>query len=96
LIHFREQALDLVPAGALAGLTGLADQHHEEIEPMARGTDEAVGAGSRCIAEGGHELEEDGRGMSLGVRSKRTDDLAGKAVQRLFAQMELRGRLQRC
>jgi len=96
LIHFSEQALDLVPTGALAGLTGLADQHHEEIEAMARGTDKTVRAGSGCVAEGGQELEEDGSGMSLSVRSKCADDLAGKAVQGLFAQMELRGRLQRC
>ena len=63
---------------------------------MARGTDETVKAGSCCVAEGGQELEEDGRGMSLSVRSKRADDLSGKTVEGLFAQMELRGRLRRC
>ena len=59
---------------------------------MARGTDETVKAGSCCVAEGGQELEEDGRGMSLSVRSKRADDLSGKAVQGLFAELELRWR----
>jgi hypothetical protein len=51
-------------------------------------------AGSGCVAEGGQELEEDGRGMSLRVGIKRVDDLAGQAIQGPFAQMELRGRLQ--
>jgi hypothetical protein len=63
---------------------------------MTRGTDEAVRAGSRCVAEGGQELEEDGSGMSLGVWSKRADHLTGKTVQGLFSQMELRWRLGRC
>jgi len=63
---------------------------------MARGTYETVRAGSCCVAKGGQELEEDGRGMSLSVRSQRANDLPGKAVEGLFAQMQLRGRLQRC
>ena len=94
MIYFREEALDVAPTGALASLTGLTDKHHEEIEAMARGTDETVKAWSCCVAEGGQELEEDSSGMSLSVRSKRADDLAGKAVQCLFAQMELCGRLR--
>ena len=36
---------------------------------MAHGADEAVRAGSCCVAEGGQELEEDGRGISLSVQS---------------------------
>jgi hypothetical protein len=47
------------------------------------------------VAEDGQELEENSRGMSLRVRSERADDLTGKAVQGLFAQRELRGRLGR-
>ena len=61
---------------------------------MAHGADEAVRAGSCCVAEGGQELEEDGRRISLGVRSKRADDLTGKTVQGLFAELELRWRFR--
>jgi hypothetical protein len=61
---------------------------------MARGADEAVRAGSCCVAEGGQELEEDGRRISLSVRSKRADDLTGKTVQGLFAELELRWRFR--
>ena len=94
MIYFREEALDVAPTGSLAGPAGLADEHHEEIEAMARGADEAVRAGSCCVAEGGQELEEDGRRISLGVRSKRADDLTGKTVQGLFAELELRWRFR--
>ena len=55
-------------------------------------TDETVRARAGCVAEGGQELQEDGGGMSLRVRSKRAHDVAGKAVECLFAQMELGGR----
>ena len=81
------------PTGALAGFAGLADEHHKEIEAMACGADEAVRAGSCCVAEGGQELEEDGRRIRLSVRRKRADDLTGKTVQGLFAELELRRRL---
>ena len=94
MIYFREEALDVAPTGALAGLAGLADEHHEEIEAMARGADEAVRAGSCRVAEGGQELEEDGRRISLSVRSKRADDLTGKTVLGLFAELELRWRFR--
>jgi hypothetical protein len=84
----------VAPTGALAGLAGLADEHHEEIEAMASGAHEAVRAGSCCVAEGGQELEEDGCRISLRVRSNRADDLTGKTVQGLLAKLELRGLLQ--
>ena len=59
---------------------------------MARGTDETVRAGAGSVSEGGQELQQDGRGMSLRVRGKRADDVAGKPVECLFAKMELGGR----
>ena len=93
MIYFREEALDVAPTGALAGLAGLADEHHEEIEAMVCGADEAVRARSCCVAEGGQELEENGRRIRLSVGRKRTDDLTGKTVQGLFAELELRCRL---
>jgi hypothetical protein len=64
LIRFSEQAFYLVPAGAFASLAGLADQHHEEIEPMTCGAYETVRAGPCRFAEGDQELEEDGRGRA--------------------------------
>jgi hypothetical protein len=49
--------------------------------------------GSGCVAEGFEEPEVDRRGMRPSARGKLANTLAGKAVQGLFAQMELRGRL---
>jgi hypothetical protein len=69
MIDFREEAADLVPAGALASFAGLADQHDEEVETMAGGIDHAMGSGASCVAKGGEQLEENGGGMGLSVRS---------------------------
>jgi hypothetical protein len=70
MVDFREEAANLVPACSLAGLAGFADQHHEKVETMAGSIDHAVGRGTNGIAEGGQQLEEDGGGMGLGVRSQ--------------------------
>ena len=69
-IDFSEEAADLVPARSLAGLAGLADQHHEKVETMAGGIDHAVGRGTDGIAERGQQLEEDGGGMGFAVRGQ--------------------------
>ena len=69
-IDFSEEAADLVPARSLAGLAGLADQHHEKVETMAGGIDHAVGRGTNGIAERGQQLEEDGGGMGFAVRGQ--------------------------
>ena len=49
VIYFGEEALDVAPTGALAGLAGLSDEHDEEIEAMAGGADDAVRAGAAAL-----------------------------------------------
>ena len=56
-VDFIEETADLVPACSLAGLAGLADQHHEKVETMAGSIDHAVGRGTNGIAERGQQLE---------------------------------------
>ena len=47
---------------------------------MTGGSHDAVRRGADEVAEGGQELQEDGRGIAFGVRREATDDEAGKAV----------------
>jgi hypothetical protein len=95
LVDFCKEAGDLTPTGALASFAGVAYEHEKEVQTVAGGVDHAVRSTADHVAEDGQELEENSRGMSLSVRNERADDLTGKAVQGLFAQMELRGRRRR-
>ncbi len=81
-----EEAGDLTPAGAFAGLAGFADQDDEEVEAVAGGADGAVRRGAEDVAEGGEELQEDSRGVGLGVRSEAADNEAGQAVESRFSE----------
>ena len=91
LIDLGEETLDLIPAGSLAGFARFADQDYEEVEAMRGGADQAVWARAGRVAEGGQELKKDGRRVSFGVRGESAEDLAGQAVQCLFAQREVPG-----
>ncbi len=81
LVDFSEEAADLVPACSLAGLAGLADQHHEKVETMAGSIDHAVGRGTNGIAECGQQLEEDGGRMSFCVWGQAAYGQPGDAVE---------------
>jgi hypothetical protein len=80
LVHLREQAADVAPAGSLAGFAGVADEDDEEVQIVACGFDHAVRCGAGHIAKGGEELEENGSGIGLGVGCDGTDRTAGDAV----------------
>ena len=79
-VDFGEEAGDLAPACSFAGLARFADQYDEEIEAVTSGAHEAVRRGADKVAKGGQELQEDGSGISFGVRREATDDEAGNAV----------------
>ena len=85
-IDFREEAADLLPAGAFAGLAGFADQHDEEVETMAGGVDHAVRAGADQVAEGSEQLEQNGGGLGLSVRCKGADGESGQPIESGFAE----------
>jgi hypothetical protein len=85
-VDFGEEARDLTPAGSFAGLAGFADQDDEEVEAVTGGADGAVSGGAEDVAEGGEELQENGRGIGLGVRSEAADDEAGQAVECRFSE----------
>ncbi len=59
---------------------------------MPGSADGAVRHGAEDVAEGGEELQEDGRGVGLGVRSEAADNEAGQAVESRFGEG---GRLRR-
>jgi len=95
-VDLGEEAGDLVPTGSLAGFAGFTDEHDEKIEAMTSGVDHAVGSGSDQVAEGGEGLEEDGGGVSLGVRGDGLDEESGEAMERGFGQHRLRALGARC
>ena len=92
VIEFGEEAGDMAPAASLAGLAGFTYQHDEEVEAVAGGIDHAVGAGADDVAESGEQLEEDGGGMSLGVRGEGADGEPGEAVKGSIAEYGMLGR----
>jgi hypothetical protein len=95
LVDFSEEAADLVPACSLAGLAGLADQHHEKVETMAGSIDHAVGRGTNGIAERGQQLEEDGGGMGFAVWGQAAYGQPRDAVECGIAEDWIRGRTGR-
>ena len=90
VVDFREEAGDLTPTGALAGLAGVAYEHDEEIQAVAGGIDHAVGSTADQVAECGQKLEEDGGRVALGVGSDGTDGESGETVESGFAQLWIR------
>ena len=54
-------SVDLTPARSFAGFAGFADQDDEEVEAVTGGADRAVRRGAEDVAEGGEDLQEDGR-----------------------------------
>jgi len=81
VVHFGEEAGDLTPACSFAGFAGLADEDDEEIEAVAGGADEGMGAGTCEVAEGGEELQQEGHRIGFTVGGETADDAAGKAVK---------------
>jgi hypothetical protein len=94
-IHFSEEAGDLAPTGALAGLAGITYQDDEEVETVAGGVDHAVGSAADEVAKGGQQLEKNGGRMGFGVRSDGTHGEPGETMQGGFAQCGVRGSLGR-
>jgi hypothetical protein len=80
VVHFRAQAADMAPTGALAGFAGVADEDDKEVQIVACGFDHAVRSRADHIAKGGEKLEENGGGIGLGVGRDGTDCAAGHAV----------------
>jgi hypothetical protein len=80
-VCFGEEGGDLAPAGSFASLAGFADEDHEEIEPVARGTDTAVKGRPDEIAKRGQELEKDGGQVSLGMRGEAIHDATRDTVE---------------
>jgi hypothetical protein len=97
-VDMSEEAGDLVPTGSLAGFAGFTDEHDKKVEAMPSGVDHAVGSAPDQVAEGGEELEEDGGGVSLGVRGDGANDESREAMKRRFGEHRsraLRGRVGR-
>jgi hypothetical protein len=90
-IHFCEEAGDLVPTGALAGLAGSTYQHDEEVKPVAGGVDQAMGSATDEVAKGGQQLEENGGRVGFGVRSDGIDHRSGKTVERRSGKPRVTG-----
>ncbi len=86
VIDFCEEASDLAPAGAFAGLAGIAYEHDEEVEAVAGSVDHAVGPPADQVAKGGEQLEENGGWVGLGVGSDGTDREPSDSMQGGFAQ----------
>ena len=95
VVDFREEAGDLTPTDALAGLAGVAYEHDEEIQAVAGGIDHAVGSTADQVAECGQKLEEDGGRVGLGVGSDGTDGESCETVESGVAQLWIRGRAGR-
>jgi hypothetical protein len=91
LVDLREEAGDLVPAGALTGLAGIADEHDIEVETVAGGIDHAVGSAADEVAEDGEKLEKQGGGMGLGVGRDGADGEPGDAVKGGGVEIGMRG-----
>jgi hypothetical protein len=87
VVDFCEEAGDLTPTGALAGLAGIAYEHDEEIEAVAGGIDHAVGSRADQVAECGQKLEEDGGRVRLSMGSDGTDGESCETVESGFAQL---------
>jgi hypothetical protein len=66
-VHLSEETGDVIPAGALPGLAGIAYEDNVEVQTVAGGIDHAVGSATGQVAEGDQKLEEYGGRMSLGV-----------------------------
>jgi hypothetical protein len=90
VVDFCEEAGDLTPTGALAGLAGIAYEHDEEIQAVAGGIDHAVGPTADQVAECGQKLEEDGGRVGLGVGSDGADGESCETVESGFAQLWIR------
>jgi hypothetical protein len=82
VVHFREEAADLAPAGSLAGFAGFADQDDEEVQTVTRGFHHTVWGRPYEVAEGGEELQENGGRIGFGVGRDGADDPPGDAVER--------------
>jgi hypothetical protein len=81
VVHFREEAADLAPAGSLAGFTGFAYQDDEEVQTVTSGLHDTVRGRPYYIAEGGEKLQEDGGRIGFGVRRDGADHGPGDAVE---------------
>jgi hypothetical protein len=91
LVHLSEEAGDLIPAGALTGLAGIAHEHDEEVQTVPGGVDHAVGSTTDQVAEDGQKLEEHGGGMGFGMGSDGADGESGETMESGFAQGGIRG-----
>lgn len=58
---------------------------------MPVGLNREIGAAADAVAKGGEELDEQGRGVSLGVRPDQADELAGQAAERRRVQFRQGG-----
>ena len=91
LVDFRKEAGDLIPAGALAGLAGIAHEHDEEIQTVAGGIDHAMGSTADYVAEDGQKLEEHGGRVGLGMGSDGADGESCEAMESGFGQAGIFG-----
>ena len=85
-IDFGEEPGYLVPTCSLAGLAGFSDEDDEEVQGVAGGADHAVRAGADHVAKGGEQLQENGLGLGLGVRSQGAHGFSGEAIERVFVE----------
>ena len=92
-IHFGEEARNLIPTGALARLAGFSDEHDEEVQGVTGGADHAVRAGAKDVAKGGEQLQENGFGLRLGVRSQGAYGFPGKTIERELLEYGFQGEL---
>jgi hypothetical protein len=90
LVHLSEETGDLTPAGALAGLAGIAYEHEVEVQTVAGGIDHAVGAATDKVAEDGQKLEENGGGVGLSVGSDGANGESREAMEGGFVQVGIR------
>jgi hypothetical protein len=87
LVHLGEETSNLIPAGALTGLAGIAHEDDVQVETVASGIDHAVGSAAEQVAEDGEKLEEQGGRVGLGVGSDGADGESCETVESGIAQL---------
>jgi hypothetical protein len=91
VVHFREEAADLAPAGSLAGFAGFANEDDKEVQAVTSGLHHTVGGGPYQVAEGDEELEENGSRIGFSMRRDGADHRPGDTVEGLHGKRGPKG-----
>ena len=74
----------MAPCSALTRLGGLTDEQRVEVEVVPGRLDLEIRLSAHRAAEGDQQLDQNSPAIRLGLRLNRPNDLACKAVERLF------------